>query len=335
MTGRGIWSVLVTLGVLVLVTMTVVRFLHVEARWAILLASFSSYAALGFLVVLVGCLLASRGARRLRWPALTAGVAVLGLAVQAFSLAPLFTAAGRSARPNLTVMTSNLEFGGGEADVVVRAASSGRVDVLVLEEVTPSALSMFLRAGLAELLPYRQGSPSTSASGTMVFARYRLGSPLPLALGNGGLDVEVLAPRPFRLLAVHTSAPVGSSASWLRDLGALRVRAALALRQGPAVLAGDFNATLDHAELRSVLGAGVRDAAEEAGSRWQPTWPSRYTQGWLRPLIAIDHVLVSHDYLVTSTRTVSVPGTDHLALVAELRSNHQAGTVASAQASKS
>jgi endonuclease/exonuclease/phosphatase family metal-dependent hydrolase len=36
-------------------------------------------------------------------------------------------------------------------------------------------------------------------------------------------------------------------------------------------------------------------------------------------MLTIDHVLVSEDYRAIRTRTVSVPHTDHLALVAELR----------------
>ena len=33
------------------------------------------------------------------------------------------------------------------------------------------------------------------------------------------------------------------------------------------ILAGDFNATLDHAELRRLIGRGYHDAAEQAGHR--------------------------------------------------------------------
>jgi endonuclease/exonuclease/phosphatase family metal-dependent hydrolase len=84
---------------------------------------------------------------------------------------------------------------------------------------------------------------------------------------------------------------------------------------------GDFNASSDHVLFRDVLDAGVRDAAEQAGSGWQPTWPTtRYGQDWLRPLLTIDHVLTSEHWVAVDTDTVEIPRTDHLALVAKLRS---------------
>ena len=85
-------------------------------------------------------------------------------------------------------------------------------------------------------------------------------------------------------------------------------------------MVGDFNATHDHEPMRAVLDAGVRDAAEEAGSGWQPTWPTkRYGQDWVWPLLTIDHVLTSPHFDAVRTHTVEIPRTDHLTLVAELR----------------
>ena len=70
--------------------------------------------------------------------------------------------------------------------------------------------------------------------------------------------------------------------------------------------------------MRQVLDAGVSDAAEQAGSGWQPTWPSSDRKKWLRPLITIDHVLTSKEYVATRTQSVEVPGSDHYAVVADL-----------------
>jgi endonuclease/exonuclease/phosphatase (EEP) superfamily protein YafD len=295
------------------------RFLDTGLWLPVVMASFSSYAVLGYAGVLLACLVAVARARRTRFVAVAAGLAALGLVVQGWTLAPLF-ASGAAGKPDLTVMTSNLEFGRGDAATVVRTVSSDEVDVLVLEEVTPAGLTRLLEAGLADLLPHRVGVPVAGAAGTMVFSRYPLRAPTPFRLANGGLDVEVAAPAPFRLLAVHTAQPLGGPSLWRTDLTAVRRRALSAVDRGPTVAAGDFNATLDHEPLRAVLGTGLRDAAEQAGSGWQPTWPTRYRDTLApRPMLTIDHVLVSQDYRAIRTRTVSVPHTDHLALVAELR----------------
>jgi endonuclease/exonuclease/phosphatase (EEP) superfamily protein YafD len=82
---------------------------------------------------------------------------------------------------------------------------------------------------------------------------------------------------------------------------------------------GDFNATRDHQPFRAILDTGLRDAAEQAGSGWQPTWPARGSWGWLRPLLTIDHVLATDQWQAVDTSTLEVPGSDHLALVARLR----------------
>jgi endonuclease/exonuclease/phosphatase family metal-dependent hydrolase len=245
-------------------------------------------------------------------------VAGLGLAVQTWSVLPLLTG-GSDETPDLTVMTANLEFGKGDAVTVVRTVAEEEVDVLVLEEVTPTGYDALLAVGLVELLPHQAGEPVTGAAGTLVLSRYPLAESRSFTLRNGGLDVDVAAPEPFRLLAVHTAQPVDLPDWWVTDMATVRRRAAEAVDEGPTLVVGDFNATRDHQPLRAILGTGLRDAAEQAGSGWQPTWPTRFRTSWLQPLITIDHVLTSKEYVATGTRTVEVRNSDHLALLADLR----------------
>ena len=81
------------------------------------------------------------------------------------------------------------------------------------------------------------------------------------------------------------------------------------------MLAGDFNATLDHADLRAVLRRGYADAARAVGGALAWTWrPLR-----LRfPRLALDHVLVDPRIAVASVDLTTVAGSDHRAVVAEL-----------------
>lgn len=315
-------KILRSLGVsslVVLVILTGLRFATTDLRWPVLLASFSAYAFVGFVVAFLVCVVLLAGARVRGWAWVGAGTAILGLVIQALALAPLFTG-GSDERPDLTVMTANLEFGGGDPVTVVRTAENAGVDVLVLEEVTPAALTRLRAVGLQKLLPHSRGEAAPFASGTIVFSRFRLGASRPLSLGHGGLDVQVRAPTPFRVLAVHTATPEAAPTPWLHDLETVHSRAEEAVKAGPTMVLGDFNATRDHEPFRGILGAGLRDAAEQAGSGWQPTWPTRHRKSWLRPLVTIDHVLVSRQFEAIRTRTVEVPNTDHLALVVELKS---------------
>ncbi len=314
-------TVLRTLTVLLLVAllvMTTSRFLVGGPGWTILVASFSSYALFGYVVLLIVCALLVRGSSQPWLPVLGVVVASVGMVAHTWWLVPMFTAEKAPAGERLTVMTSNLEFGQGEAATVVNTVAQRHVDVLVLEEVTPTSLDRLREAGLDELLPHHQGQPATYARGTMVFSRFRLGDARTLPLGNVGLDLTVRAPQPFRLIAVHIWQPVGWPNEWQGDMRELRTLVSAATKQGPTLVVGDFNATLDHAPLRRVIGAGVSDAVEQSGGGWQPTWPSADVKKWLRPLIAIDHVLASKEYVATHTRTVEVAHTDHFAMVAEL-----------------
>ena len=86
---------------------------------------------------------------------------------------------------------------------------------------------------------------------------------------------------------------------------------------GPVILAGDFNATLDHWALRRLLRLGYVDAASQVGNGLSPTWGP---QPGRRPaLLAIDHFLDRWRCTVLSTSTHVLPGSDHRAVYAELR----------------
>jgi endonuclease/exonuclease/phosphatase (EEP) superfamily protein YafD len=101
-------------------------------------------------------------------------------------------------------------------------------------------------------------------------------------------------------------------AAWRGDMRALP----RATPQGPVrILAGDFNATLDHAELRRLLDSGYEDAAAEVGAGLRATWPHGRR---LPPPVAIDHVLADARCGVREFSVHPIPGTDHRAVVAEL-----------------
>jgi endonuclease/exonuclease/phosphatase family metal-dependent hydrolase len=81
------------------------------------------------------------------------------------------------------------------------------------------------------------------------------------------------------------------------------------------VLAGDFNATLDHAAFRRVLRLGYADAAQQTGNALDPTWglPGR------RALFPLDHVLVSGGCAVRAFSVRAIPRSDHRAVYAEIQ----------------
>jgi endonuclease/exonuclease/phosphatase family metal-dependent hydrolase len=80
------------------------------------------------------------------------------------------------------------------------------------------------------------------------------------------------------------------------------------------VVAGDFNATLDHRDFRAVLARGFRDAGDQTGHGFSWTW----SVSKLGRLV-IDHVLVPRGVAVESYKVINIPGSDHNALAVRLR----------------
>lgn len=288
-------------------------------RRLVLATSFVPLATIGYLVaaivLLVGCWLAAGRLRRIA--AVLAGVALVGSLGHAALLAPLYVGSHASGRPDLVVMTSNLRLGHAEMTSVGRVALAQQVDVLVLEEVTPAeAASM---NGLHNRFRYQAGVPASGAFGTMVFSRYPLGNVARLPITKGTWRMRVQAPTPFWFVGVHTAQPLSKAAAWRSDHAWL-LRSVQDL-PGPVVLAGDFNATLDHRPMRRLMSHGFADADRQSNSGWQPTWPGAGDADGALPfglhLLTLDHVLTK-GYSAISTSTYSIPRSDHRALVARL-----------------
>ena len=223
---------------------------------------------------------------------------------------------GDAGTPVLRVAASNLKFGSGDAQTVVDLVRSQQVDVLALEELTPDAVRRLHDAGLDDVLPYSIVRADPSFSGTGLWSR----RPLTATREIDGLAAHAVAGQVtdsagtvVTVVAIHPLAP-GPYDHTGRDEDFAVLRTALAAIPGSVVVAGDFNATRDQAPFRDLEADGFRDAADQAGAGFAPTFPNTRRS---RPLVAIDHV-VARDLpqRATSWQTVPVPRSDHLAVVA-------------------
>lgn len=117
-----------------------------------------------------------------------------------------------------------------------------------------------------------------------------------------------------RILALHVTAPFyGATGGWGADLSQLTSQCSISA--SPAVLVGDFNATLDHHELRDAT-AGCQDVAALSDRGLEPTWPT-----WLPSFlgIQIDHIFIPRGVAADGLRIFDLPGSDHRAVAADLR----------------
>lgn len=296
-----------------------VRLFGLETGW--LLSTTVAFVPYFVIAALVG---AGMQAALRHWPAAAVtGVAVIALAAV---LVPRVLADEQpaAAGTELTVMSVNLYVGQTDLEKVVELVEEHRPDLLSVQELTPGAAEGLAALGLEDLLPHTVLEPDELAVGTGLYSAHpleRLDS-----VGRGGIfhqigaEVDLGAER-VRVMAVHTAAPASPDRIplWEQDF------ASLPLPDGgvPWVLAGDFNATLDHDNMRDLLAAGYVDAAEAAGKGLQATW--RPTEGgrlWglLRPpAVALDHVIAEEGIAVLDWRVLDKSGSDHAPVLARLR----------------
>jgi endonuclease/exonuclease/phosphatase (EEP) superfamily protein YafD len=118
----------------------------------------------------------------------------------------------------------------------------------------------------------------------------------------------------LRFVTYHAAVPAPADPSpWRSDLALL---ARWCADPTPAILAGDFNATLDHSAFRAGT-AGCVDAAEQRGAGLVPTWADRPAMRPVGP--QIDHVLATDGIEAETFAVHDIPGSDHRAVLTRLR----------------
>ncbi|MBB2913569.1 endonuclease/exonuclease/phosphatase (EEP) superfamily protein YafD [Streptosporangium becharense] len=268
------------------------------------------YVAAGSLVpVLLSALSRNRAA---------GAVALITTAALGFSVLPraLGSADAATGTP-LRVVTLNMLFGHADPEVVMDLVRRLKPDVLSAQELTPGMVEKLDAAGLKEVMPHRVLEAEWSAGGSGLYARYEL-TPLENlfeAIGHNMPAARLNLPgaKPVELVSVHPFPPLGRQVhDWTAALDALPSAAPDRIR----ILAGDFNASLDHVAMRRFLDRGYTDAADVVGQGLIPTWPAN--KG-IPPIITIDHVVVDRRVGVSEVSVHTVKGTDHRAVFADLR----------------
>lgn len=215
-------------------------------------------------------------------------------------------------------MTVNMLYGRADPEALTRAAAEN-ADILMAQELTPGAARRLTNAGIEETFPYQALDPQPVSAGVGIYSRYPITTSDRIAgFQLGMVSAQVRIPQVAQdvsLLTVHLDAP------WPRPIGGWHADiakfpgtlsdVAAASGDGAVLVGGDFNSTIDMAPFRRLLADGYEDAAFQAGSGRNFTFPAnkRYP-----PVLGIDHVL-TRNATATSTATMELPGTDHRALL--------------------
>jgi endonuclease/exonuclease/phosphatase family metal-dependent hydrolase len=216
----------------------------------------------------------------------------------------------------LRVLTANLYVGRADAEGIIALVRQAGVDVLFLQELTEEAVTRLKQAGLEDLMPHAQLEIRGGSRGSGIYSRFPLSEGPPVTSVRAAQPtarLELPGGETVEVVCVHPSAPElarKGSVRWRGDLAVLPPPEEL-----PRVIAGDFNATLDHAAFRDVLGLGYADAALQAGIALTPTWglPGKGA------VLTLDHVLVDRSCAVRACSVHVIPGSDHRAVYAEIQ----------------
>lgn len=219
----------------------------------------------------------------------------------------------------IEVLTSNVEFGNATKGSKGLLATIRREqpDLVFVQECDPGCASALAAEVSRTDYPYRNVVEGYAAAGSAILSTFPL-RPAPGISGTLAMpgSVAVVGDRTVNLQLVHPLPPIPRGVDdWKRELGRVRTYAA-GVKGQPTLLAGDFNATQDHAAFRRILDAGdLRDSATLVGAARTPSWPAAVR----RPLGAqIDHVLISEDFSVRRARFLDLAGTDHRSLLVDL-----------------
>jgi endonuclease/exonuclease/phosphatase (EEP) superfamily protein YafD len=285
---------------------------QLRARAATAARSLMPWSALSAVPLAVGAALTGR-----RWLALAAGaVGTAGIAMAAPLVVPRRQEPPDAAAAPLRVTHANLLYINRRVAAVPEILAALDADLLTFSELTPTHLRRLHASRLRERYPHRVELAARKGSGTGLWSRHPIEAHPVVTAGNHTVVADVDAPGgAVRVIVVHTQSPIDHHAEWVADLEEL----AGLHSDLPALMAGDFNASWWHPELRRLLRVGGwRDAHQVTGHGLSCSWPTEKWHPafrWHPPFVRIDHALVNAGLHVLATRDFHVPGSDHLGLV--------------------
>ncbi|WP_236950300.1 endonuclease/exonuclease/phosphatase family protein [Mycobacterium sp. MS1601] len=249
-------------------------------------------------------------------------VALVVTLVAVAVMVPLY----RSSKPGqaehvVRVMSANVYGGYADPADLVKSAAA-QADVLAVQELTPEFVENLTVAGIDAAFPHRWLDPRDGASGSGLWSRYPLSDTrridgFSMAFLSARIELSGSVINPM-VLVVHLPGPWPQPiGEWRHDMDRLPATLSDTADQAgdsAVIVAGDFNSSLDVLQFRALLRNGYRDAAEQSGAGFTPTYPAHWP---LPPAITIDHIL-TRNCTATSLHTIRLPGSDHRGIISSV-----------------
>ncbi len=249
--------------------------------------------------------------------------AVAALMLCVFHVFALYPAMGsrrlpawaRSA-PTMTVVSANVSRLNRDSGLAA-ALQAAAGDVYVLVELSAVVRADLVARGLFAMLPYVAESGFVGADYVLIASKYPLADVVVERVG----EVPVVSAtvkkddQSVRVIAAHPAAP--SSITRLKEFRAWMrwAREQARVTKGPLIMAGDFNSSRFVPAMGELMAAGMTDAHESRGRGLSTSWP--VGDSFMGPsFLRLDHILVRGPVVTRSVRDLTVPGSDHLGIVA-------------------
>lgn len=266
-------------------------------------------ALVGAVVVMLLALLTARYA--------TAVVGVAALLANLFVAWPFLQSPRPAAAtgPTVKVLLFNIYYYNKRLAEAANAIRELNPDIVVLHEVVPRVRPEL--DAIADAFPYRVESWLERPADALILSRFPLQDvaaelPAPNHRRPLGVAKVTVGDRTLTLLAAHLSLPPllegrGSQMAEMREI-AETVNGLT----GPRLLVGDFNA----ATWGAVITHARTFAALEVLTGPSGTWPTFLPRDMGIP---IDHMLASQEITFVSRTLITIPGSDHRAVLAEIK----------------
>lgn len=229
---------------------------------------------------------------------------------------------GENRSVTVRLVSANLWNFAEDVSAIAALLDRTQADIVVLQEVTPWHFRRLEELRALEALPFRAVRTDPGHTGLGVWSRFVLSN---VQWFTVACEPQVRAwtkvpagPR-LRIYAVHAPPPIPSKVgAWHRWFIAMarEVAGEVSEHADPVVIAGDFNATVDHRPFRALLRVGFVDSALAVRRGWRMTWPKRWRS--VPALFRIDHVLLRYGIRVVRYRVGQSSGSDHRPLVVDL-----------------
>ncbi|WEV73798.1 endonuclease/exonuclease/phosphatase family protein [Bifidobacterium sp. ESL0798] len=226
-----------------------------------------------------------------------------------------------------TAMTLNCRYGLADPQAIVDAVRGNSVSILALQELTQNLVSALDQAGITKLLPYRQlGKAQENDNGGFngIFSAIRPDVHTERTIDVAAADVPYCEINGVAVYSAHPKSPMRGCREWSHGIISLATLGghapgnsvpAVETFPSEAIIMGDLNSNLDHPSFRKLLDAGFADAGLDTSHAAAASFPQ-----WLVwPRLELDHILVTSGIAASNVRTLAIPGSDHLALLAQLR----------------